>query len=112
MASGAPRLSTPTMSYAPDSDRSAFVAASDAGDLQGIRRGLDAGIDVNCDTGSGWTCLLNAAKHNYKDVAQLAIERGANLDHQTVRRAVLRRARARGPAEGTARARRATAAPR
>ena len=112
MASGAPRLSTPTMSCATDSDRSAFVAASDAGDLQGIRRGLDAGMDVNCDTGSGWTCLLDAAKNNYTGVAQLAIERGAELNLQDVRRGVLRRARARGAAEGTARARRATAGPR
>ena len=75
------------MASATTSARASFVAASDAGDLEGVRKGLDAGVDVDCDTGGGWTCLLDAASNGHTAIARLVIQRGAHLNHRNVRRA-------------------------
>ena len=90
----------------------ALEAASETGDLDGARRAVTAGADVNYDPGDGWTGLILAASGGHVEIARLLVEARAELNLQTVRRGVLRRARVRGPAEGTARTRRATAAPR
>lgn len=41
---------------------------------------LECGIFVDLVNFSGWTALLSAAEKNHKDVVDLLLQRGANID--------------------------------
>ena len=65
-------------------DIDALQRASADGDLDGIRRLLDAGVDVNAVNPSGNTPLIRAVFKNRVEAAQLLLERGALVDKPRV----------------------------
>ncbi len=60
-------------------DLPTFLDAADHGQLDALRAGLDAGIDVNAADAGGWTALLTAARAVQKDAVVLLLERGADV---------------------------------
>ena len=60
-------------------DRIAFFTnAARNGRLEEVKQGLDSGIPVNAKDTLDQTALLAAATHNYLEVVQLLLERGAD----------------------------------
>src|SRR5258706_505253 len=57
-----------------------LLAAARQGDLAAVTRLLDAGAAVNSRNRIGDTPLLIALKNGYKDVARLAVARGADVN--------------------------------
>ena len=57
--------------------------AARVGDLAGVQAELDKGVDVNAkdeNDEAGWTPLHRAAMHGSKEIAELLIAEGANLN--------------------------------
>jgi hypothetical protein len=54
------------------------AAAASAGDVAGIKRMLDAGLDPNAHDAAGYTPLIDAARAGNVDVIRLLTSRGAN----------------------------------
>ena len=61
-----------------------LIFAARANDLESVKVLLDAGVDVNQQTGYGWTPLLVATQNRYYKLGAYLIERGAdvNLAHK------------------------------
>ncbi|XP_042235516.1 ankyrin repeat domain-containing protein 29-like isoform X2 [Homarus americanus] len=59
-----------------------MVFAAREGSLQQVKRGLDAGIDVNFQVNDGWTALMWSARYGHKRVVNFLMDRGADLNHQ------------------------------
>jgi hypothetical protein len=57
-----------------------LLAAVRAQDVPRVRKLLGGRADVNAATGSGWTPLMEAAKHGDATVARLLLDAGASLD--------------------------------
>lgn len=61
-------------------EQSDWMKAAFAGDLEGVRAGLLAGIDVDARTQKGMTALMMAAwQHDRVEVAEVLLEAGADL---------------------------------
>ena len=54
--------------------------AARAGDTDGIRAYLDAGVPVNLTNGSGDTLVMLASYHGHEDLTALLVERGADVN--------------------------------
>src|SRR4051812_42886612 len=54
------------------------AAAASAGDVAGMKRMLDAGLDPNAHDAAGYTPLIAAARAGNVDVIRLLTSRGAN----------------------------------
>ena len=58
----------------------ALRIAAFRGDLAGVQAQLDAGADVNTKDGDGWTPLHYSANYGYKEIVQLLIGNGADVN--------------------------------
>ena len=58
----------------------ALRIAAFGGDLAGVQAQLDAGADVNTKDGDGWTPLHYSANYGYKEIVQLLIGNGADVN--------------------------------
>ncbi len=58
---------------------SAFLDAADAGLVDALTEGIDAGLDVNAADPDGWTALLTAVRGNQTDAVVFLLERGADV---------------------------------
>jgi cytohesin len=54
--------------------------AANAGDLAAVQAQLDAGVDVNARDNHKWTPLTHAAQFGHKDIADLLISKGADVN--------------------------------
>ena len=54
--------------------------AARAGDTEGIRGYLDAGVPVNLTNGSGDTLVMLASYHGHEKLTALLVERGADVN--------------------------------
>ncbi|UWX96540.1 ankyrin repeat domain-containing protein [Arthrobacter zhaoxinii] len=59
--------------------------AARAGDTEGIRYYLDAGVPVNLTNGSGDNLLMLASYHGHAELTALLVERGADVNTQNDR---------------------------
>ena len=59
-----------------------FLAAARANDVEGLRRGLEAGVPVDARDGRGRTALLIATQANAVDAARALIAAGADVNAQ------------------------------
>ncbi len=57
--------------------------AARAGDLEGVRRYVEAGLDVNAPLGDGMTALHWAARNGHAEMARLLLDAGANVSAGT-----------------------------
>jgi ankyrin repeat protein len=57
-----------------------LIAAAASGDLDEVRRCVEAGSDVMCRDRKRYTPLIHAAIHGHCDVARLLLDRGAQVD--------------------------------
>jgi ankyrin repeat protein len=60
-----------------------FVQSAEKGDLKAIQLFLNAGIDCNVQSVSGFTALMAAAKNGRIDVVNKLLEQKANVDAQS-----------------------------
>ncbi len=58
----------------------ALRIAAFGGDLAGVQAQLDAGADVNTKDGDGWAPLHYSANYGYKEIVQLLIGNGADVN--------------------------------
>jgi ankyrin repeat protein len=58
----------------------ALIMATRANSVESIKALLDAGVDVNQQTGYGWSALLTAAQNRYYKLGAYLIERGADVN--------------------------------
>jgi len=58
----------------------ALRIAAFRGDLAGVQAQLDAGADVNTKDADGWTPLHYSANYGYKEIVQLLIGNGADVN--------------------------------
>jgi ankyrin repeat protein len=58
----------------------ALIYAARANDLESVKTLLDAGVDVNQQSGYGWSPLLVATQNRYYKLAAYLIERGADVN--------------------------------
>lgn len=61
----------------------AFLAAAQAGDIDEIRRQLDAGRNVDVVDSSGSTALMCAADNGQAEIVRFLLERGADINRQS-----------------------------
>lgn len=57
-----------------------LIYAARANDLESVKTLLDAGVDVNQQSGYGWSALLVATQNRYYKLASYLIERGADVN--------------------------------
>ena len=50
------------------------------GDIEAVKRHLAAGMDVNARDDNGWNSLHLAAENGHKEIAELLIDKGANVN--------------------------------
>ena len=50
------------------------------GDIEAVKRHLAAGMDVNARDDNGWNPLHLAAENGHKGIAELLIDKGANVN--------------------------------
>jgi ankyrin repeat protein len=58
----------------------ALIQAAKDGDIEAVKQHLAAGADVNAKAGDGTTPLHPAAANDHKELAELLIEKGANVN--------------------------------
>ncbi|KAI8501925.1 hypothetical protein Bbelb_203370 [Branchiostoma belcheri] len=71
------------LSGSEEMDLDTFYRAVEEGDVQTVRRGLDAGVDIRVKRWwgeSNWTSLHVASRYGQTEVAALLIEHGADLE--------------------------------
>jgi len=56
--------------------------AADAGDIGGVKKSLDAGVDVNSQDSDGWTALMFASIGGHVEVAHHLLQAGADVNKQ------------------------------
>ncbi|MDB4681087.1 ankyrin repeat domain-containing protein [bacterium] len=59
-----------------------LLEASQKGDIEAVKQHLAAGVDVNAWDDSGWTPLHYVAHTGHKEVAELLIAKGADVNAQ------------------------------
>lgn len=59
--------------------------AARAGDIEGMRSYLDAGVPVNLTNSAGDTLLMLASYHGHAELTALLVERGADVNTQNDR---------------------------
>jgi len=59
-----------------------FVAAK-KGNVESVKRILQAGVDVNASDADGWTALMFATFKGHKEVVQVLLDAGANVNAQS-----------------------------
>ena len=64
-------------------DRLRFAAID--GDIEAVKRRLAAGANVNGPTPWGWTALYYAASRGHKEIVELLIANGADVNHRSDR---------------------------
>jgi ankyrin repeat protein len=57
-----------------------LLEASKKGDIEAVKQHLAAGTDVNAWDDSGWTPLIHAAEGGHKEIVELLIASGADLN--------------------------------
>eukprot|EP00746_Dinoflagellata_sp_MGD_P165987 gnl/MRDRNA2_/MRDRNA2_95591_c0_seq1.p1 gnl/MRDRNA2_/MRDRNA2_95591_c0~~gnl/MRDRNA2_/MRDRNA2_95591_c0_seq1.p1 ORF type:complete len:821 (+),score=211.88 gnl/MRDRNA2_/MRDRNA2_95591_c0_seq1:85-2547(+) len=57
-----------------------LLHAARQNDMEGVRRAIEAGINVNMKDPDGWTPIMWAAMHGSLDLVQLLLRHGANPD--------------------------------
>jgi ankyrin repeat protein len=72
----------------PGADVTLSMAAG-KGDLEEVRRLIEAGADVNEKTSNGWTPLMKASLQGHVDVVKLPLEKGAKIGAERYRRSRL-----------------------
>ena len=60
----------------------ALHRAAKAGDIEGLKAALAAGVDVNARDGRGWTALMHAVNKGYTLLVPLLLDARANVDVQ------------------------------
>lgn len=63
---------------------SRIIEITDEGDLEGLLKLIDQGVNVNATDKWDWTALHMAAYGGYDEMARVLIEEGADLDARTV----------------------------
>jgi ankyrin repeat protein len=58
----------------------ALIFAARSNDLESVKTLLDAGVNVNQQSGYGWSALLVATQNRYYKLGAYLIERGANVN--------------------------------
>jgi ankyrin repeat protein len=58
-----------------------WAAARRRGDVEALRRQLDAGADIDARDGQNQTALMRAVYDRQADVVRLLVSRGAGLNH-------------------------------
>ena len=58
-----------------------LLLAAKRGDIDSIKRAIDAGADVNAVTDSGYSPLILAVERGSPDCVELLIERGSNINY-------------------------------
>ena len=56
--------------------------AAGTGDIEAVKQHIAAGTDVNAKTGSGWTPLFHATIWGHKEIVELLIAEGANVNYR------------------------------
>lgn len=59
--------------------------AARAGDIEGIRNYLDAGVPVNLTNGAGDNLVMLASYHGHAELTSLLVERGADVNSRNDR---------------------------
>ena len=54
--------------------------AARTGNIEAVKQHLAAGTDVNAKTGSRWTPLHYTAREGHKEIAELLVENGADVN--------------------------------
>ena len=57
-----------------------FVSAAQKGNINRVIQFLDNGIDINAVDKGGWSAVCQAAYHSHKDILQLLLDRGAQIE--------------------------------
>ena len=61
--------------------------AADEGNIEAVKQYLDGGVDVNVkDIRFGWTPLLGAVRKGHKEIAELLIANGADVNAKNYER--------------------------
>src|SRR5690554_587773 len=63
----------------------ALIKAADRRDTAALRQALDNNADINTKTADGFTPVIIAAFKNHYEILDILIEKGAELNHMTVR---------------------------
>ena len=58
--------------------------AADQGNIEAVKQHLDAGANVNAKDEVGWTLLHTAAFYGHKEIAELLIAKGADVNAKDV----------------------------
>jgi ankyrin repeat protein len=69
---------SPTEDTTKSEDSVAFLLSAEMGDLQALKRWLDAGVSPNACEDSGWTALHTAASQGNPVMASMLLQAGAN----------------------------------
>ena len=59
--------------------------AADQGNIEAVKQHLDAGANVNAKDEVGWTLLHTAAFYGHKEIAELLIAKGADVNAKSKR---------------------------
>ena len=64
----------------PSEAERALVGAAESGNIEAIKQHLAAGTDVNAKGKNGWTPLHYAAVESHKEVVELLLANGADVN--------------------------------
>ena len=59
-----------------------LITAVKNGDIEAVKKIIDAGTNLDIKDNSGWTSLIRSSSRNNIEVVKLLIDAGANLDIQ------------------------------
>ena len=81
VGSGESQSPEPPTAKAPDIS---IHQATSAGNIEAVKQHLASGVNVNAKGSVGWTPLHKAAKEGHKEVAELLIAKGADVNVKIV----------------------------
>ena len=58
----------------------AFLSAAAKGNLEEVKKHIDAGANVNGADKNGWTALMLAAFNGHTDIAALLVQKGVDIE--------------------------------